>query len=246
MKNNLIIGIVIVAILLVGGFIAYSSAATVQADGTASVKVVPNEVSVNINIETRNTTAILANEQNNEISEVLLFELVKAGFDRDELKFVDKRSYEDYDYGYDYSRTPKLKGYVVSQQLVVKTNNTDKVSAIVDAAINSGALVSYINFEISQEKQNEYQNQVLEAATKNAKEKAASKARGLGKTLWGLISLNEGGYNYGGPVPMYASKGAEMDVASANAEARNVAINLSPDTQEISATVSVKYRLSLF
>ena len=76
----------------------------------------PDEVSVNINIETHNTTAQLAQETNKQISDQLLFELVKLGFDRNELKFVNYNAYPEYDYSY-YGGTSKIKGYVVYKYL---------------------------------------------------------------------------------------------------------------------------------
>lgn len=77
MDSKITFAIIIAAILIVGGFIVYNTGATVSAQGSSSVKATPDEVSVYINVETKNTTAVLAQEQNNEISDKLLFELVK-------------------------------------------------------------------------------------------------------------------------------------------------------------------------
>lgn len=241
MDNKITLAIIIAAILVVGGYIVYNSGATVSAQGSGSVEVVPDIVSVNINVETRNATAELANEMNKEISDALLIELVKLGFDRDELKFVNFYSSPEYDW---VNGQRVFKGYVISQQLVVKTTSTEKVPSIVDAAISSGALVSYINFEISDEKQNELKAEAMTEASKDAKIKAEAIASGQGKKLGRLVSLTNQQY-YGYEPYMYFDAGG-MTAESANTQAKTVALDISPNEQKITANVAVTYKLSWF
>jgi len=250
MKNTIAITAIVVAIVLVVGYIAFNAGPVIGAQGTSTIKVVPDEVSVNINIETHNTTAVLANDENNRISELLLFELVKLGFDQDELKFVNKQTYQEYDYYYTGS-TPK--GYVVSQQLVVKTNNTDKVPGIVDAAINSGALVSYIDFQISDKKQSDVKAQALEQASKDAETKAGAIAKGQGKSLGRLVSIQNDEMPRFQPYRYYEATtlagGGAMDKATMEmnvVSAQRASISLSPNDQTISASVTAQYKLSWF
>jgi len=246
MDSKITFAIIIAAILIVGGFIVYNTGATVSAQGSSSVKATPDEVSVYINVETKNTTAVLAQEQNKEISDKLLFELVKIGFDKNELKFVNYNIYQDCITETVYSSYCSPNGYRVYQQLVVKTNRTDKVPSIVDAAINSGSLVSYINFEISDAKQRELKAEALKEASENARIQAESVASGQGKKLGRLVSLQNqqyGGYN--GPIAYYAADSSK-GVASSNFEARSVAIDISPNEQDITASVYASYKLGWF
>jgi len=242
--NKIWIGIVTLTIILVAGYLYYNVGPVVSAQGVSSVKVVPDQVSVNINIETRNTTAQLAQESNKVISEKLLVELVKIGYDRNELKFVNYQVYPEYDYGSDY-REQKLKGYVVSQQLVVKTKDVTKVPSIVDAVIQSGSLVSYINFDISDAKQAEYKNQALEAASRDARTKAQSIASGQGKRLGRLVSITNQDYGYGGSLNYYTRDSA-APVSESNLGALKAATNLAPIEQEITASISAQYKVGMF
>jgi uncharacterized protein len=244
MDNKIWIGIVIAAILAVGAYLVFNAGPVVSAQGVASVKAVPDQVSVNVNIETRNLTAQLAQESNKEISEQLLVELVKLGYDRNELKFVNYYVNPEYDYSSDY-RQQKIKGYVVSQQLVVSTKDVNKVPSIVDSVIKSGALVSYINFEVSDVKQAEYKNQALEQASKDAMTKAQSIASGQGKQLGRLVSITNQDYNYPGPLNYYTRDSA-APMSEANAGAMKAATNLAPSEQEITASISAQYKLRLF
>lgn len=244
MKNKIIIGIVIVAVLIVGLYVVFNTGPVVSATGSSSIKAMPDEVSVNVNIETRNLTAQDAQEANKIISEKLLAELIKLGYNKEELKFVNFYVSPEYDYSSDY-RTQKLKGYVVSQQLVIKTKNVEKVPSIVDSVISSGALISYINFEISEQKQAEYKNKALEQASRDAREKAKAIASGQGKGLGRLVSLKNQEYNYPGPY-MYYSKSDSVSYAENAAGAQKAAVNLSPNEIEVSATIGAEYRVSLF
>jgi len=239
MNNKVLVIIIAIAVVLVGGYLLYNSGPVVSAQGSSSIKASPDEVSVYINVETKNQSAQGAQEMNKEISDKLLFELVKIGFDRDELKFVNQNVYEDVDW-----RTGAKKGFVVSQQLVVKTDKTEKVPSIVDAVIQSGALVSYINFELSDEKQGEYKKQALEEASKDAMEKARAIADGQGRRLGRLVSLENQEAYYPGPIGLYA-KAEGMDSAMANSEARKVALNIAPQDLEITASIMARYKLSL-
>ena len=243
-NNGVWIGVVIIAILIVGGYLYFNMGPVVAAQGTASVKAVPDEVSINVNIETHNKTLQLAQEENKKISEDLLIELVKIGYDRDELKFVNYYANPEYDYSSDY-RQQKLKGYVVSQQLVVNTKDVNRVPSIIDAVIRSGALVGYINFEVSAAKQAEYKNKALEEASKDAMTKAQSIASGQGKKLGNLVSITNQDYNYPGPLNYY-TRDSSASMEMANAGALKAATNLAPNEQEVTASILAQYKLRIF
>lgn len=239
MNNKILIPIIAGIIIVIGVYLAYSSGPVVSAQGFASIKALPDEVSVNINVETRGKTAQEAQDQNKIISDKLLVELIKIGFDRDELKFVNYNVYPEYDWS---NGKQTLKGYIVSQQLIVKTTQVAEVPGIVDAAISAGALVSYINFEISDAKQSDYKNQALEEASKDARKKAESTAQGLGKDLGSLVSVESQDFNYPGPIAYYARGSAVAE----DAAAKEAAMSITPQDIEVTASVSVRYKLRLF
>lgn len=242
MNNKIWIAVVIILVLLGGYFLFYNSDAVVSASGSSVVKAQPDLVSVNINVETRGENAQSAQNKNKEISEKLLLELVKAGYDKDELKFINYNIYQEYDWK---NGEQKFKGYVASQQLTVKTENVDKVPEIVDITINSGALISYINFELSEEKQSEYKKQALEKAGKDAREKAEATASGVGKKLGRLVSVQSEDFYYV-PYNLYDKSVVEASGKDVIQEARNTALNLSPQDIEVRASIIVQYKLAGF
>ena len=125
----------------------------------------------------------------------------------------------------------------------MKTGDFYIVPKIVDVAIDSGALVSYINFEISDELRSEYKSRALEKAGEDAREKAEATAAGLGKKLGKLVSVQSEDFNYG-PVVYYAS--AESSGSDAVAETREAALNIYPKDVEVRADISVRYKLRRF
>jgi uncharacterized protein YggE len=251
MKNNaILIGVVVLLIVLVGGYLALISGPTVSAQGTSEIKVVPDEVSVNINIQTHNDTAKSAQEANKAVSDQLLIELIKLGFDKSELNFANYNIYPEYDYS--RNGDSKIIGYVVYQEMVVKTSDVEKVPSIVDAAVRSGALISYINFEISSKKQSEIKAQALNEASRNAKIQAEAIVQGQGKKLGSLVSIQNQEVPIFRPYETYSyglSAGVAVDKAAMEqnaVEATKAATNLSPQEQTISATVLAEYKISRF
>jgi len=236
MDNKIIVAILIIGVILVGGYLISGTGAVVSAHGQSSLEVIPDEVSVNLYIETKAESAQEAQDANAEIEDAVVIALLRTGLERKDIQLQGYSVYPDYSWE-DNSR--KENGFVARQQIVVETTDFDFVSEIVDAAVDNGALVSYINFELSDAKQSEYKKQALELASADAKEKAKSTAAGLGKKLGRLVSVESSDFNYGvGRV--YAmedseSGGAKMAVA-----------DLDPQDVNVQASVSVQYRLRAF
>lgn len=247
-KTIAITAVVIVLIIVVSGYLFYSSGQTpiVTAQGYSTLTVQPDSASVYVYIQERNLTAEDAKNQAFKIGDDVVTQLVKLGFERKDIQ--SGQVYINPDYSWENDRSV-FKGYLASQEIIVKTKNFDKVLNIVDAAVNSGALISNMNFELSQEKENQYKIQALKLAGEDAKAKAKAIAESQGKSLGGLVDITSEDFNYR-PIPYYAysgEKGATMDViSSANAEAKVAAMNIVPKDNEVSATINVRYKISKF
>jgi len=234
-----IIGIIVLIAVVAGAYFSYSNGPEVTAQGSSVIEATPDEVSVYVLIEGRGDTAEEAKNNHNAISDEVILQLVKLGFDRKDIQSAYYNIYPDYDYS---SGNPKLKGYVASEQLVVKTQDFSKVTSIVDAAIDSDALIQSINFELSQEKQNEYKIMALEAAGQDAQKKAEAIAAGVDKKLGKLVSVQSQDFYYPGPIAFYAKSDAMGGVAEAS-EARSAALNIYPRQLEVTATINTVYKL---
>jgi hypothetical protein len=239
--KNAVLVILVVALLAVGAYVYTNTGfqrETVSVSGNSEVFSQPDLVSVYISVETTNLSAEDSKNANSEISKKVAEELGSLGFEDSEIETVQYNIYPDYSWETGQQR---LKGYKTINQLKVKTDDFDLTGKIVDAAVDNGALVSYINFEFTQETENALKAQTIEAATKDAKTKAEAVARGADKKLGKLVSISTNDYYYS-PYPLYAM--AEGASASDNSiDARKAATQISPQELTVSANVQAVYEI---
>ncbi len=238
-KITLIIvaGIVMLGLMGVIIFSNLTSANTVTGNGYATVKALPDLVSVYFNVQTEGDTSKEATDSNSEIVDKLILELLKQGFDRDEIQTMNFNVYPNYDWD-DGERNQE--GYVATHSIKVQvsSDNSGKIGDIIDAGVSAGAGISYINFELSQEKQNEYKAEALKLAAEDARIKAESIAEGLGKRLGRLVSVSDSNFNYS-PWRIYQAEEGVMDAAGA----KTATTDIQPSEQEIYASVIARFKL---
>lgn len=239
-QKTFIITAGIVVVLLTGILVYsnFSSGNTVTGNGQATIKVVPDLVSVYFNVDTKANTSSEATSKNAEIVDKLIAELVSEGLEKDEIQTMNLNVYPIYDQvnGQEISR-----GFRATHSLKVElpTSDSGKIGDVIDAGVNAGAGISYINFELSQEKQNDYKAQALKSATEDAKIKAQAIVSGLGKNLGRLVSVSDTSFNYY-PWPLYTSaEGTTMDASAA----KTATTNISPGEQEVTSSVTAVFKI---
>lgn len=238
-RKTLMIAIGVVVVLTLGIFLytRFSSAGTVTGAGQATVKALPDIVGVYFSVETNAATSSEATADNSEIVADLKAELLSLGFEESEIQTISFNVYPDYTWSGDKM---KENGYVATHSIEVQlsSDEMDKIGEVIDAGVNSGAGISYINFELSPEKQNEYKALALEQAAEDAKIKAESIAIGLGKRLGRLVSVSDGSFSYY-PRNIYSASESGSDATYAKA----VATDIQPSEQEVYASVTATFKL---
>jgi hypothetical protein len=233
-----------VVLIVILGFLAAimylvpktSSDKTISVTGTALKSVPPDKVMIYLQVQTRsNTSANEAKDLNANISDTVLTSLLKVGVDRSNIETGGFSVGPEYDWTQDKGQV--LKGYVAMNSMTITLTDFNNAGKIVDAGVDAGALVNYINYDLSVSKQNEYKALVLADASKDAKAKAESIASGLSKSLGDLVSVSASEYNYA-PYPLYRS----ME-AGGTSDAKQVATNLPSKNIDVTATVSVVYQI---
>ncbi|MEK6886431.1 MAG: SIMPL domain-containing protein [Nanoarchaeota archaeon] len=230
--------IIIALIALVGviGVVSYvtpSTDNTVDVTGSAQVTVPPDQVVVYAQVLTKAILADDAKNMNSEISEKVINALKAIGIESKDIETENYNIYQDCEWT---QIGQSCKGYAASNSIKIKSKEFNNAGKIVDAVVDSGALVSYINFELSLEKQNEYKKTVLADAAKDAKSKAEALASGFGKRVGKLVSVSSSDYSYM-PYPIFArAEGAVSD-------AKQAATNLPSGTLDVTATVSARYEI---
>ncbi|MEM3408534.1 MAG: SIMPL domain-containing protein [Candidatus Micrarchaeia archaeon] len=233
--------VAVVAILVIGFLFAIyylypkqSSDKTVSVTGNAQMKVLPDRVVVYAQILTKSKdSAEEAKNLNAQISDAVLTSLIKAGVNRSDIETSGFSVYPEYDWIQDQGQV--LKGYAASNSMKITIADFENAGKIVDAVVNNGGLISYINYELSAEKMNEYKAQALSEASKDAKTKAESIASGLGKILGDVVSVSASDYNYY-PYPIYR--------AESGADLKEISTNLPSAKLDVTATVSVTYKIN--
>jgi uncharacterized protein YggE len=249
-KNNAIIVtsiiagvILIVALLALNTFssIVPSTKNSVTVQGTSTIKAMPDLVSVYITIQTNGSTSAEATSANTDIYDNLIEEMIIAGFEESDVKTESFSVYQN-TYWDEKDGRSKTDGYIANHYLKVElpSEKMNKVSAVVNAAVNAEAGISYINFELSQESQNEYKAQALKQASEDAMIKADSIASGFDKEVGKLLSVQTSDFGYY-PWNVYtASGGAYREDA---AMAKETAMNIQPGEEEISASITATFQI---
>lgn len=236
METKTLILIVLIAAIVIGAGIYFNVGKTVvSAQGVSSIKASPDIVAVNFNVQVINESSEEAKNQMSEIVEKLETSLEDI-VDKKDIQTSNLNIYPNYDWS---DGKQKITGYTARQDITVETTKLDKVGKIVDKGVDAGALVSYINFQLSNKREEEFKVTALEDASKDAKVKAEAIAKGLGKRLGGVVSVASSDFNYY-PYPYYQATGA---MAESNVKAREAAVNIQPKDLEVTANVQVTYRI---
>jgi uncharacterized protein len=250
-KNNAIAitGIISAAIVLVAlGFLIFGSSSgssnlggnELNVQGQATVKAMPDLVTVYFRVETNASTAQEAKDLNSEITDELITNLVKLGFERDEIVTENFNVYQEYDWTEDEGRVAKGFKATHSIKIEIPVDKMDEIGEVIDAGVDAGALISYINFELTQESQNKYKAEAMKLAAEDARTKAEAVAEGFDKSVGKLVSVQVNDFGYY-PWNVYSSSG--YGLAEDTIMAKEVALNIQPGEREVSATVSAGFKL---
>jgi uncharacterized protein YggE len=231
--------IAITAIVVIGVLIALfyivprqATENVVEVSGTAQMTVPPDRVVVYVQVETKAVTAEEAKNKNAETTSAVLSALAAVGIEKGDIETENYNIYQDCE----WTQTgQKCKGFIANNNIKVTSKDFANVGKVVDAAVNAGGLVSYINFELSLEKQNEYKKEVLMKAAEDAKGKAEAIASGFGKRVGDLVSVSSSDFGYY-PYPIFAK-------AEGAADARQVATELPSRNLDISASITARYEI---
>jgi len=254
MKNNMdksvkITLIIAVTVLLAIGIIGFgfyktanpTSGQVISVDGTSTIKVTPDVVTIHFNVETNGSDAKIAKDANAVIMDELITSMIKLGFDRADIKTEALQIYPWIDW---VNGKNVDKGYKAAHQvtLVLNTSDASLVGDVIDAGVDAGALLSYINFELSDARQSEYKALALKQAGEDAQVKAAAIADGLGlKVSSKPVSVTTSNYQYT-PWNAYSyASGVTRDMAVS--EAKLAVSNIVPGDQTVSGYIQVTYKI---
>jgi len=239
-KTLIIVSGIVLVCLIAFGFTAslFRTKTTISSNGISELKVIPDLVRVYFNIETKADNISDANDKNSEIFNNLHDKLITAGFEEGKIQTTNLRV--DANYVWDNGKQ-SIDGYVAQHSVVVEmeSDNMGLLEKVIDAGISSGAGISYINFELSSSKEQDYKQQALGLAAEDARSKAKSIAEGAGQRIGNLVSISDSGFSYS---PWIAYASADAGVSSPEA-IRETTAQITPSEQIVSASVTAVYRV---
>jgi uncharacterized protein YggE len=197
--------------------------ASVQATGSATVYVAPDQAQLTAGVITQAATAQAAAEQNATSTTAMLNALKAVLGVNGTIQTVG------YSISPRYNNTnpPTITGYTASNTVQIVTVNLNLVGPLIDAANQAGANnVSGISFGLQDPEP--VLQQALGKASKTALAHAAAIAQGIGLKTGSVISATEGG----AVVPYRSDVGA------------TAATPIQTGTVSVSATVSVTVQLT--
>jgi uncharacterized protein len=218
----------------------YDPRRTINVSGDAEVKVVPDEVIINMAVETNNTDLDKAREENDKKVSSVISMFKKLGIEE---RFIqtDYLSVEpryDYSRNYDSERERKFLGYYMTKNISVKLKDVSKFEKVIADALKLGTnYVRGINFQTSELRKHRDQARLM--AIRAAKEKAVAMAGELGQKIGKPITINENGGNV---YPMYKNARMMNTMVSDGAEGSSAEV-IALGEIEIKASVSVTFEL---
>ena len=189
----------------------------ISVTGTATTSVDPDLLVIQFGVETQEITAKQALESNSNLMNAVVDSITGVGISVDDIstsRFNIQPIYDSYQ-DKDGRYTQELKGYRVSNIVMVETKNLDSAADIIDGGVSAGAnRVDSVYFTLSPQKQLDVKDDLISQAVKNAESKANKALGPVNHKIIGVksISLSEFGMPY--PSPVYARSSFDMAEAA--------------------------------
>ena len=167
---------------------------TIDVAGNSEISADPDEAEIFAGISILKPTAEEAQAEANKVINDIIDSLKNKEISEDDIETERLNLYEEKTWE---NKKSRVIGWRATQTLKIKTTDLTKVGLIVDVCVSNGAnQISSINFGLSEEKEQEYKQEALAKATKNAKAKAETIAESLGVRLGKIKTVSESQYYY--------------------------------------------------
>lgn len=200
--------------------------ALVTVTGKGEVTAVPDEVTINLGVETTGKDPKSVKSENDKSIDAVLKYTKKMGISQNNVK----TQYVNLNKNYNYD--DKTTTYTARQTISIKMENMDNYEEVVAGLMTQG--VNTINgIAFSSSKQKEYERKARTQAILNAKEKAEQYLSPLGQKVGAAKMITESGAST--PQPMLMMKSRAMMDSSSSGE------TLAPGEITITESVEVSF-----
>ena len=228
---------------------AGSKSQVFTAEGTSSLKAVPDEAQVYFTVTITAKTLEDAQNQANTKTNSIVIDLQSAGISQDDIKTSNYNSYPNYDQNssvksnaampspiYPSRNTEKIISYTVSENVDITIHDISKVNSVIDLATKDEAEnISGPNFTFSESKQKLLNDQLRTEAINNAKQKAQSIAKTAEIRLGKIVNVQENSTPY--PTPLLMKSEAQGSSGS------SAPTQINPGENTLTETVTLSYEV---
>ncbi|HET6388214.1 SIMPL domain-containing protein [Hyphomicrobium sp.] len=194
---------------------------TVSATGTAQAE--PDRARITSGVTTEAATAREALSANSVTMNKVITQLKTSGIEPKDIQTAAFNVEPVMDYSKD-GQPPVLRGYRVSNQVVVYVRDLAKLGEILDQVVSAGAnQIQGLAFEVS--KEDELKDEARKGAVANALRRAKLLAAAAGAEVGNVMQISEetvpgGPVPYGAPRLAKAAAAAPIEVGTSTLEAR--------------------------
>jgi uncharacterized protein YggE len=206
----------------------------IYVSGEAQLEAPPDLVIINLGVVTQAKTVGEARTQNAERMDAVAGAIKRLGVPPAQIATTRFSVTPQYDYQ-ERRSPPRILGYSVSNQLTVRQEDLDKVSEVLDAALQAGANdVGSVTFTLKEP--GKLKLAAYEEAVRDAQSRAQALARAAGVQLGKIYVLRESG---GMPVPVRS----EFRMMAMAESADQKATPMEPGEVNVQVRVEIQYEI---
>lgn len=204
---------------------------TITVSGEGKVKVIPDQASISISIETKGTKAAEVKKENDQKMDAIIKFIKKANIAKEDYQTQRVSLHPNYDYD------KKKHNYMATQSLQILLKDLAKYDELMEGLVNEG-INRIDNVEFKSSKMTQFQSEARKLASKDAKGKAEDFVSVLGQKVGKAILISDNSQVYVPQPRLYAMKAMAMDSA-VEAPRETLAVG----EIEITANVSINFLL---
>jgi len=173
--------------LAAAALMAQTTPASVQATGSATINVQPDQAQLNVSVTTQGTTAQTAGQQNATLTVIVTQAIDSVLGASGSIQTVSYSVYPQYGAG---MQSSAIVGYSATNAFQVTMTNLALIGSVIDTANKAGA-TSVGSLTLGLQNPQPSLQQALTAASKQALANATAIASGLGRTTGAAISAQQ-------------------------------------------------------
>lgn len=205
-------------------------------NGTGEVTVKPDIATIRLGVEALEATVAEAQEQASQVMNEIRAALLGSGIAESDIQtaYFNIRQQTRWD---DNNNEEIVTGYRVTNSVIAKVRDIEKVGSIIDSAVSAGGdLIRIDNVSFSVEDPSLYYEEAREKAMNDARDRAEQLAELAGVTLGAPVYISEGASS-----PVYRDVFYEMGGGLTAPVPSSADSSISPGEMEVSLVVQVVY-----